>query len=99
VDFSAPLPGFQGHCRECTDFVEDGYDLDPPFPSDVEDGYGLRLDPLTGVDEKQGSLTGCKGARDLPREIDMSLGKMSSWSMTSDEQGNSITGVSMRFNK
>ena len=77
VDFQPPV--FRVICREFTDFVEDGYDLDSLFPSDVEDGYGLRLDALTGVDEKQCSLTGCKGARDFPREIDMSLGKMSSW--------------------
>jgi hypothetical protein len=35
-----------------TDFIEHGDDLEAFFSSDVKDRYGLRLDTLTGVDEK-----------------------------------------------
>ena len=51
------------------DLVQGGHDDQAGVARQVEVRQGLRLDPLRGVDEQNGSLAGLQGPRHLVREV------------------------------
>jgi hypothetical protein len=55
------------------DLVQHRDDLQAAFLRDMEDGDGLGLYTLGGVDEQEGTLAGSEGARDFPAEVDVAL--------------------------